>query len=576
MQPAGVSAVQTDDGQGRNGERRMKARIFHGLTVCALLCAGCLFQPEERVSGGGSSETTNGVVVGRVTNPDGSPAVGARVELNRRSYLKESAVAKAVRLTAVTKTDEAGRFQIDSVDPGDYFLEANDSGRSGTLYEFSTGDRDTFVLESKTMRPTGTVTGTIAIDSGRLGDATVQIYGLDRLAHVDASGRFAFTDLPEGSYTFRAQLTGTAADPRIIPGVQSVSADTTDIGRLELASFEAEDYASWTHASRFVLNTTASGANVKGDVADFALLVRLNALNFDFTQSDGRDIRFEDGRGRRLRYQVERWDALNRQAEVWVKLDTVHGDSRQDLVTLYWGKPGAPDWSDGRQVFDTAAGYAGVWHLAEEAADTVSNGIYEDATPAAQNGDDRIAATGTDGIVGLGHHLDFGDRIRATPSASLRPAKFILVSGWFRGDTTDNGGSTVAGLGDSYGLRVDKGGNVRFFTSKGKGKGWHELNTKGVNVLDSAWHQLVGVHSGTALEVYIDGVLKGKMAAAVDIMYNLGPDFYIGRHGNGKVSYDLKGDLDEINVVDHPRGADYIKLTFESQRLNPTLVEFLP
>ena len=48
-------------------------------------------------------------------------------------------------------------------------------------------------------------------------------------------------------------------------------------------------------------------------------------------------------------------------------------------------------------VFDTAAGFAGVWHLGEEAADTVANGLYRDATPAGNHGNDRIASTGNAG-----------------------------------------------------------------------------------------------------------------------------------------------------------------------------------
>jgi hypothetical protein len=554
------------------------SRLLLATILGAALLAGCLFQPEDRVSGGGSSETTNGLVLGRVRNPDGTPAAGARVVLRQRSYLKESelALAKTGRFLAETRTDSTGAFALDSIDPGDYFLEANDSGKAGTLYEFSTGDRDTFLLEDKTMTPTATVLGTVAIDSGRIGDAIVQIYGLDRLAHVDAAGHFAFSDLPAGSYTLRAQLTTTAADPRVISGVQAVGSDTTDLGRLDLASFDAEDYGTWAHARRFVLNTTASGADVKSTVVGFPLLLRLNALNFDFAQSDGKDIRFADVYGKRLRYQVERWDAANHQAEVWVSVDTVHGNSRQDYITLYWGKAGAPDWSDGRQVFDTAGGYGGVWHLSQEVAGVAANGIYEDATPAAQNGDDRIASTNTDGIAGPGHAFDFGDYIRLTPSVSLRPSKFILVSGWFRGDTTDNDGATIAGLGDSYGLRVEKNGNVRFFTSKGKGQHWYESITSGVNVLDSAWHYVAGMYTGTEIQVYVDGVEKSKSSVSIPIQYNLGPDFYIARHGNGKTAYDLKGNLDEVSVINRARSSAYVKLCFESQRVNPTLVEFQP
>jgi hypothetical protein len=545
--------------------------------LLALLAGGCLLDhPTLVAEGGGSSETTNGVVVGSVRNADGSAAAGARVVLRPRNFLKDTAGAlpKASLVSAETQTDAGGRYAIDSVSPGDYYIEASDTGGNGSVRDFSAGDRDTIRLDSLRLKPTGVVVGHVDTDLLGKPDAFVQIYGLDRVAKVDsATGKFQFDDLPEGSYTLRASVPSSQVEAREIAGVASYSADTNTIGSVHIASFEDEDYAEWPYRRRILLNTTSSGAAVKGTVADFPLLIRLNKGNFDFSLSDGTDIRFSGKDGKHLRYQVERWDAAAQQAEIWVKADTVHGDSRSDLITLHFGKGGAPAWSDGRRVFDSADGFGGVWHLSEEASDTVTKGLYKDASPAAQNGDDRVAANVTEGLIGRGHGFRLGDYIKSQPSYTLRPATAITVSAWFRGRTTGSEGGTIASLGDSYGLRVEPGGDVRFFTYSGAGS-WPVAISTGAKVLDSAWHFIAGTSDGSTLRVYVDGVLKASAMGKSPIPYTLGPDFYIGRHGTSKREYDFTGSLDEVAVLNRVRGPDWIKLCFESQRLNPTLVEF--
>ncbi len=550
--------------------------------ACALAAGGCLFDGgHEAAMGGGSSETTNGVVVGFVANPDGSPAVSARVVLRPRGFLKDTSAAlpKTARLSAETATDANGHYGIDSVAPGDYLIEANDRAEHASVRDFSAGDRDTIFLDSILLKPTGVVVGRVNGDLAGNPEAVVQIYGLDRVAKADsATGKFSFPDLPEGSFTLRASVPSSTVEAREIGGVAAYSSDTTFVGDMNIASFEDEDYAAWRYSRRILINTTASGAGVKGAVANFPLLIRLNKGNFDFSLSDGMDVRFSDRNGKRLRYQVERWDAAGQQAEIWIKLDTIHGDSRTDFLTLHYGKAGAPGRSDDRNVFDSADGYGGAWHLTEEAADTAAKGLYKDATPGAQNGDDRVSSPSTEGIIGRGHGFDKGDYIKLQPSYTLRPAHQLVISAWFRGKTTSSLGGTIAGLGDSYGLRVEPDGNILFFTYVGSPWVWQNLRTSGVNVLDSAWHYLAGTYDGNTMRVYVDGVSKGNLAARAPIPYTLGPDFYIGRHGNilspDKREYDFVGWLDEVVVMNRVRNADWIKLCFESQRLNPTLLEF--
>jgi Concanavalin A-like lectin/glucanases superfamily/Domain of unknown function (DUF2341) len=553
---------------------------FHFIFVSLLglaLISGCIFDSQSKVAGkGGSSETTNGMVVGYVKKSDASPAQNVRVILRTRNFLKNGSTSlpKTSLSKGETVTDAQGKYVFEAVEPGDYLLEANDQGKLGVVQDFSTGDKDTIALGSLHLKPTGIVVGTVNESLPKRAKAKVQIYGLDRLALVDSvTGRFIFSDLPEGTFTLRVSLSDSTLAARDIAGVNSQSADTNDIGNHYITSFQDEDYQTWPYSLRIQLNTTSSGANIANDVHDFPLLIRLNKGNFDFSRATAKNIRFSDPAGKHLHYQIERWNAAAQLAEIWVKMETIHGNSHSDFLTLHYGNNAAQDWSNGRQVFATENGFSAVWHLGEEAADTTRKGFYQDATPSAQNGDDRIINTETNGLIGQGHGFNFGDYIKAQPSVSLRPKANLYLSAWFRGKTTDSLGSSIVSLGDSYGLRVEPNGSVKFFIYKDV-EAWFKITPAGVNVLDSAWHYLVGTFDGKFLRVFVDGIEVGSIASNAKIPYTLGPDFYIGRHGTSKREFDLIGQLDEVQVHSVARNADWVKLSFQSQRFNSTLLEF--
>jgi hypothetical protein len=128
-------------------------------------------------------------------------------------------------------------------------------------------------------------------------------------------------------------------------------------------SAQAADFSAWAHSADFRLNT--GGVDLAADVADFPVLIRLDSSNFPFEQvkSDGSDVRFAGPGDEPLALEIERWDAARRRAEVWVRVPLLRARTDTASIRMYWGNPQATQGSDGRAVFDTAAGYAGVWHL---------------------------------------------------------------------------------------------------------------------------------------------------------------------------------------------------------------------
>ncbi len=558
----------------------MKNRFFPSLYMGAALAflLSCEQAP-TRVTGGGSSETTNGLTVtGSVFYPDNSVPEGARVFLRPRSFLRDTTQAplsKTMGATLEARVSATGEYRFDSVGRGEYLMEITDGQGNGALIECDLNwNLKRIDFPPSRLKPTGAIAGVISITSEQSSGAYVQIYGLDRVVRTHPqSGEYLIEDLAEGKYTLRALTSIPQNDPHVLPGIKVQSAITARADSVKLASFEEEDYALWPFTRQIHLNTTSSGADVSEGVADFPLLVRLNAGNFDFTQSEREGIRFSGMAGNRLRYEIERWDAVERRAEIWVRVDSVHAASNRQYINLHWGRGGVPDWSDGRAVFDTALGYAGIWHLHESAVDTLSDNLYKDASPGGNHGDDRIAGPSAQGLIAEGASLAKGDHIRMVqPGSVLRPEKQVTLSGWVKVGATDVGGGTIATMGDTYGLRVDPSGGIRFFFFDGKD--WPVLFTRNVYIKDTSWHHCVGVHTGSALEIYVDGKLKESMPVSGAMVYTLGSNFQIGRHGDNKTIYDFTGHLDEVRVSRLARSPAWIKLSFENQRLNQTLLEF--
>ena len=135
----------------------------------------------------------------------------------------------------------------------------------------------------------------------------------------------------------------------------------------------------------------------------------------------------------------------------------------------------------------------------------------------------------------------------AAPSSLLKPSSQVAVSAWIKASSTDTSGAEIATMGDSYLLRVLTDGNVRF--SFYNGSAFKPCSTTGINVLDNNWHHIVGQKTADGVEIYVDGLWRNSLLDTTgNISYTRGPDFYIGKNGNGNTAYDFKGIIDEVKV----------------------------
>lgn len=358
------------------------------------------------------------------------------------------------------------------------------------------------------------------------------------------------------------------------------------------ANAYADDLDQWERKRPLVLNTTSQGANIASPVINFPVLVRLDSSNFSFSSAsdDGRDIRFATRAGRPFKYHIETWDAEESQAAVWVLVDTVHANSMSDTLFMYWGNPDACPHDDARAVFGQAAGFGAVWHLSEVVADgqpghiSATSGAHP-ATPEgfAQGG----GTTDAEGVIGGCDSLDgVDDWLLVADSDVLDPPDELTLSAWVRvveatsmttpgvimmGRNNEGGGAPWC----SYLLQVDPTQRPSFWWGGANGVSYGAGASEAVD--DGAWTHVAAVRNGSVLKIYVNGENRTQWAQQpVGEMLNSSWELRIGAENGGTGSRALKGGIDELRISTVARSADWLRLSFQNQQPDETLVEHGP
>lgn len=329
-------------------------------------------------------------------------------------------------------------------------------------------------------------------------------------------------------------------------------------------SVTTEDYTTWTYKGNIKVDTTSSGYDVTNNVTNFPMLVRLNSSNFDFTKAmtNGEDIRFSDSNGNQLFYEIERWDSVNQLAEVWVKLDTVLGNNNTQYFTMYWGKSGSVTQSSGPDVFSPTNGFGGsfssvVYHFK-------TNGDYTDSTVNSNTATATGAITWDNGVIGSSSMINDASNEALYPSTDVVIGSNWTISSWFKYPLPTGAWQTLARgtVGDHH-ILVQSNLNLGAYdntTNQFKDSGYD------INVLSNGFHYITAVQNGTDIKFYIDGVYVGFVSFTTTRAINT-----LGNFTNDQPF----GTIDEVRVDSVSRDADYIKLSYETQKPNE-YINFTP
>ncbi|MBN2189140.1 MAG: DUF2341 domain-containing protein [Chitinispirillaceae bacterium] len=345
-------------------------------------------------------------------------------------------------------------------------------------------------------------------------------------------------------------------------------------------SFAQENYNTWSHHNEIILNTSAAGANIQTDDAiNFPVLIRLNPANFSgFAQTNagGTDIRFSKSNyASHLDYEIERWYDGGSNADsawIWVRVDTVYHNNATQTIVMHYGNGSAADSSNSAAVFDTANGYRGVWHL-----NTSGTGPRPDATYMNHSAGTNGAAYTTNGaIAGCDTFVAASSQYDSVASGGINLAnKSFTVMAWCKMDVAaPSTFYAIMGQGPAnndqalhVGYRYDQTRfTFAFFND--------DLNQLNNYTGGTEWHLVAGTYNATSNTqiLYMDGAQDNSRTANAD--YSGTGVFRIGNGYNGTADY-FGGKIDEVVVADSVRSADWVRLCYQNQRANQTLVELV-
>jgi biopolymer transport protein ExbB len=360
-----------------------------------------------------------------------------------------------------------------------------------------------------------------------------------------------------------------------------------------------EDLARWHHWRAVKLDTTASGAGVKGDVAHFPVPVVLDAGNFDFAQAarDGADLRFSKTApgGEALPYSIEHWDADAKSAVVWVKVDVKGNDKKQSFV-MHWGNPDARDASDSKKVFDVKEGWVGVYHLGEP-GNAAAEG-YKDATAneAHMTGVNTDGGARGEGRLGKGLELTYAkvqwlklDHPKKVKAFNLTTRGTFSI--WAKARSYQNQGDEKKKALPGYETMFAKGDNSWRLQKYGV-RDWHkppadliemcveqppsaDLCVPGkTDMVTGRWFQVVAVHDFPKAKLYVNGVLDQASTFDVNWISDVHPVGIGNQSQFPEKGRQWDGWLDEARVSNVARNDDWLKLDYESQREGAKLLVF--
>lgn len=552
-------------------------RTVLGLIMAPVVALG-IFGCSSLMDPGGSSVTGNARVTGALFYGTGTPAANTRAVIIPIGYNPHHDPALPASYTVTT--DRNGTYSFFVNDSGFFNIQAAGPDRKAALIRNVGLFGKTVSLPDDTLRITGAVKVALP-DSTDPEAGYVYIPGTTLMADAGGArnGFVVIGDVPAG------QIPGVSIVPDGIPtgqvvksGLMIVPGDTTVVLN-----------SGWPHMARLFLNTTARGAGVMGTVVDFPVYIMLTYWNFNFneTGAHGEDVRFTTSDGTLLPYEIGQWDTAKGVAELWVKVDTILGNDNQQYIMMYWGNPDAAGVSEGPAVFKTEKGFQGVWHLAGESVSDSSR----DATVNRFTGVPwyQTASSPSRWNIPIGREFD-GQRCVVVPHTaasrlSASPDGPYTLSAWVYVDAPDSGSHLIAGIDGKYSLNLRLVlGNQRWefvkFADTSAGSGSSVIDENPVLYRD--WNNIFCVCDGAAQYLYVNGRLVQSQARTVpnppSLPHGAGKDFSMG--GYLPVSPDslrtngfFTGIIDEVRFEDVARSADWIRLNYENQQFNDSLVE---
>jgi biopolymer transport protein ExbB len=340
------------------------------------------------------------------------------------------------------------------------------------------------------------------------------------------------------------------------------------LGLLTPPSAHAWWDGKWQQRKKIQFDTTSKGSDIKDDLTDVPVLVRLHTGNFNFPNAkpDGSDLRFVSVDDKSpLKYHIEKFDPKEEIALIWVKVPHISGGADQDSIWMYYGNSSSPDGQDAGGTYDV--NQVAVYHLNE------LFGLPKDATAYANNTTTSSAKPGIPSVVGNGFQFNGTDaKMTVARATSFNFAKGFTFSAWVRLNRSTGNMRLFswADFNQSIVIGID---DAKAYCSLGQGKGRSTETPKTTALVQDRWHHLaVTAEPDKKITLYLDGTETAsiKLTGAVPAP---SAEIIIGASEKGDNAF--SGDLDEVQLFNTARPAGWIKAAFKGQGPDGALTSYL-
>jgi len=322
----------------------------------------------------------------------------------------------------------------------------------------------------------------------------------------------------------------------------------------------------WAFRKEIDFDLTPAGADIAGAPTDVPILIRLSLGNFQYfsdAKPDGSDFVFIDGDDKTpLKHHIERFDAQSQLAFVWVRVPRLTGGAKTDKIFLYYGNKKATAGADAPGTYDVSQ--ALVYHFGAPA------GSPQDSTGYKSEPTKFTAEVNPASLIGSGVKFSGGQVISIPATGALRLAagKGFTISAWVRIESAQSD-AYVAQLADQGRELVLGINGTQAYARYAGGNGAPISLEQPTQLSTSEWHHLAVRIGDGRLTLLVDGLDAGHANAEPQ---EIGGTLTIG--GSAASANYLTGELDELEVSNAVRSADWLKAAARSQGMVAPLVVY--
>jgi biopolymer transport protein ExbB len=322
----------------------------------------------------------------------------------------------------------------------------------------------------------------------------------------------------------------------------------------------------WSYRKEIDFDLTPQGADITGAPTDVPVLIRLSLGNFQYfadAKPDGSDFRFVDADDKTpLKFHIEHFDPKTQIAFVWVRVPHLTGGAKTDKVFLYYGNKNAVSEADPAGTYDT--NQALVYHFGS-AKDAAQDSTAYKSEPKSFTADVNPAS-----LIGAGVKFAGAQTlsIPANGAVHLATNKGFTLSAWVRIDAPQSD-AYVGQLADQGRELVLGIQGTQAYARYNGGSGPPATVTATTQLSSGDWHHLAVRIGDGRLTLLVDGSDAGHVNADAQ---EIGGVLTIG--GSATNSNFLTAELDELEVSNVVRSADWLKAAARSQGMVAPLVVY--